>query len=426
MPVQRSPPRTPRRESASAANLEGDIEELCRTLDRSRKRHLSVGLLRGDQVQDRLLEQESSASPLLKKSKLKVPTATPGPTRRSTPDPVTQSSPEPEVSVLEPAVPELTPRDTAAEMAMTMAQFKEYMDNNTNLRLENIDRTVAGLRTDVRSNTAKIDAQETLVRQNQRNISELRSELEKVRSLPVPTVPASWPHKTTPAPASTPPDPTAADVQEYMKARRSLRLWPIPGAQQNELWSSARAFITDKLTSPDLQHDSIESVSRVQIPSGPGVQLEALVTFRDAGTRDLVIGCASKLANCMDGNGKPTAGMRIEVPQSLQQDFRVLFKYGQTLRARHGQGTRRHVKFDDVSRSLYLNVRLPGDEAWSRVSTSLALKGVRARQTMNDGELERRLDITGPLAPPQRPRAASLAELPMAVDNWNTRRPSSS
>ena len=385
-----------------------------RTLDKSRKRHLSVGLLRGDQVHDRLLVQESSASPLLKKSKLKVPPSTPAKPCASSP---------PEVTVLDSPSTVPSAPGAAAGMAMTMAQFKEYMDNNTNLRLENIDRTVAGLRTEVRSNSSKIDAQETLVRQNQLNIAELRSELEKVRSGPPEAPPPT--SGRPPLPTSRPTPDSVADEEAYSKARRSLRLWPVPGVHQPDLWAAARSFISDKLASPDLARDSIEMVARVHIPSGPGVQLEALITFREPGTRDQVIGCAAKLANCVDGNGKPTAGMRIEVPRQLQQDFRVLFKYGQTLRARHGQGTRRHVKFDDVSRSLYLNVRLPGDESWSRVSTSLALKGVRARQTLNDGELERRLDITGPLAPPQRPRAASLAEQPMAVDNWSTRRPGS-
>ena len=406
MPVQRSPPKTPGRDS--------DIEELCRTLDKSRKRHLSIGLLRGDQVQDRLRVQESSASPLLKKSKLKVPQASPPDPARRPPVPVPPAAPD---------------------MAMTMAQFKEYMEKNTNLRLESIDRTVAGLGAEVRSNTAKIEAQDTVVRENQRNIADLRSELEKVRAAPAPTGSGSEPGSIGPGwpslPLRDPPSATPASTvrslaeeEAFSCARRSLRLWPVPGALPNELWDSARTFITDKLMAR-LTQESIEAVSRVQIPSGPGVQMEALVVFRDVTTRDMVIGCAGKLSNSVDANGKPSAGMRIEVPQHLQQEFRVLFKYGQTLRARHGQGTRRHVKFDDVSRSLYLNVRLPGDESWSRVSAALALKGVRARQTMNDGELERRLDITGPLAPPQRPRATSLAEQSMTTDPWPTRRPGS-
>ena len=386
MPVQRSPPRTPPKDSG-ADNIEGDIEELCRTLDRSRKRHLSVGLLRGDQVLDRLKVQESSASPLLKKSKL----AGKGP------------SPIPEAEA-EPSGPAGSPTG-GPEMALTMADFKEYMEKNTNLRLDNIDRTVSGLGADVRSNTAKISAQETLIRQNQGNIEDLRSELQRVRTAPAPvSMPAPNPWPSFPqAEASLGPPP--ADDEAYNKARRSLRLWPVPGTTTPELWAAARSFVQEKLGASDVQGDMIQHVERMQIPSGPGITLEALVRFRDFTVRDRVIGCAAKLAGCQDSTGKSTAGMRIEVPPKLQQAFRVLFKYGQNLRARHGPGTRRHVKFDDDARSLYLNVRLPNEETWCRVSTTLALKGMRARQTLHDGELERRLDITGPLAPP-RPRSA--------------------
>lgn len=121
------------------------------------------------------------------------------------------------------------------------------------------------------------------------------------------------------------------------------------------------------------------------------------------------MGAASKLSSFIDVNGKATAGMRMEVPSRLQQSFRVLFKYGQNLRARHGQGTRRHVKFCDLERNLFLNIKLPGDEGWSKVSLEVAMRGMRARETMSNGQLERRLDITGPFTSQPRPRASSTA-----------------
>ena len=139
-----------------------------------------------------------------------------------------------------------------------------------------------------------------------------------------------------------------------------------------------------------------------------------------------IYGAATKLAPFIDDSGKPTAGMRIEVPSHLQRDFRILFKFGQTLRAKHGAGTRRHVKFDDVERTLFLNARLPGDDAWSRISVDVAKKGLRARELVSDDEVGRRFDISGPLA--QRPRAASssLRQAPTPQPSaWTTRRPDS-
>ena len=59
--------------AASSAEATEEISFLERSIERSRKRHLSEGLLRGDQALDRLRLQESSASPLLKKTRSNDP-----------------------------------------------------------------------------------------------------------------------------------------------------------------------------------------------------------------------------------------------------------------------------------------------------------------------------------------------------------------
>ena len=349
-----------------------ELEELSSSIDRSRKRHLDEGLLRGDQVLDRLKVQEASASPLLKK------------TRKS---------------------PGTTPPRTVSKMAMTMAEFKEYMDNNTNKRLGDIDGKIGGMQTAIKENTAKLDRHEA-------QISELRGEMVKLKQAPFPPLPApqGGPLDPLPLPPALVPD------SDYLVARRSLRLWPVRGTSKDDLWNSAASFMINNLGLIDkLDNDSMEEVTRVTIPSGPGVSDEALVRFRTVAARDLVLGSASKLSTFMDRDGRATAGMRIEVPPKLQQAFRVLFKYGSNLRARHGAGTRRHVKFSDVDQSLYLNVKLPGDDSWSRVSLQVALRGMRARETLNDDQLERRLDITGPLQD-ARPRAHSTAGPPRPTE----------
>lgn len=158
----------------------------------------------------------------------------------------------------------------------------------------------------------------------------------------------------------------------------------------------------------------IVDVSRPDVPSGPGTNQEALVRFKLTSDRDTVMGSSAKLAGFSDNQGKPTAGIRLKVPPRLRTAFRVLFRYGQALRRRHGQGMRRHIKFDDTERNLFLNVKLPGDEKWSRVSLEVARRGLRARDLASDGDLERRLDIGGPLADGDRPRAMSLS-----TDNGN-------
>ena len=349
------------------------LEELSYSIEKSRKRHLEEGLLRGDQARDRLLAQEASASPLLKKTR-KSPTTTP-------------------------------PKQTAA-MALTMADFKEYMENKTNKRLGEIDGKIGGMQAAIKENSEKLDRHES-------QITGLKTELEKVKQGAYPLLPTPSNHPLLPSvPIAVP-----APDEDFVKARRSLRLWPIRGRTSNELWTATGNFLVNNLgLDGKFDNTSVEQVTRVQLPSGPGVVDEVLVRFSTVALRDMVIGSASKLSTFMDRDGKATAGMRMEVPPKLQQAFRVLFKYGSNLRARHGAGTRRHVKFCDVDHTLYLNVKLPGDENWSKVSLQVALRGMKARESINDDQLERRLDITGPYQDAQRPRASSAIGPPRPTE----------
>ena len=285
-----------------------------------------------------------------------------------------------------------------------MADFRDYMEKNTNKRLGEIDGKISGMQHAIKVNSDKLD-------QHESQIARIREDVKKLKESPFPPLPGG---STGPLVAATP-TMVISDVRDdaFFLARRSLRLWPIRGKSKDDLWHSAGVFLGTTLgLEGKIDGKAIESVKRVDIPSGPGVTDEALVVFAEVVTRDQVMGSASRLAPFMDQNGRATAGMRMEIPPRLQQGFRILFRYGQRLRARHGAGTRRHVKFCDLERSLYLNVKLPGDEVWSKVSLEVAMRGIKARDALNDDQLERRLDITGPLMNAPRQRSSSLAGPP--------------
>ena len=274
------------------------------------------------------------------------------------------------------------------------------MEKNTNKRLGEIDGKISGMQQSIKENSDKLDKHES-------QIAKIREEVNKLKDDPFPPLPG----RSNLGEMSAAP-PVVERDDDFFIARRSLRLWPIRGKTEDELWHSAGVFLGTTLgLEGKIDGKAIQSVKRVAIPSGPGVTDEALVVFSETVTRDQVMGSAARLAPFMDQNGRATAGMRMEVPPRLQQGFRILFKYGQQLRARHGAGTRRHVKFCDLERSLYLNIKLPGDESWSRVSLGVAMRGIKARDNINDDQLER-LDITGPLADAPRQRSSSLAGPP--------------
>ena len=376
--------------------------EIFYSLERSRKRHLSPGLLRGELVADRLLEQEQSASPLLKKLRPHRPSATP-------------------------------PADV---MALTSAEFKAYIDSTTASVLKSQEDGFAIIKSDlfkvnsnVVKNTAKLEGHEKSIKENADAIAQIRSELGKMGSKDpgFPPLP--------PPPSASPSNWSNTETAEYDRARRSIRMWPIVASSSEQRWKEAGAFICHKLALPEITEKMIEQVKRPDVPSGPSAKDEVLVTFRQAATRDSVLGASAKLAACVDDRGRPTAGLRLEVPPKLRKTFSLLYRFGQVLRTRHGQGFRRHIKFDDTAHTLYLNVKLPGDEAWSRVSLEVAKRGLQTRQIHNDDEVERRLDVMGPAARllEGRTRAAStgrIAEVnpqagPTAASAWTGRRAAS-
>ena len=94
--------------------------------------------------------------------------------------------------------------------------------------------------------------------------------------------------------------------------------------------------------------------------------------------RDNIVSHSANLAPCVDDGGKPTAGLRLEIPRELNDTFKLLSRFGTCLRARHGVGTKNHIKFDDFTGSLYSNVKLPGDETWTRVSPATAREDLTA------------------------------------------------
>lgn len=63
--------------------------------------------------------------------------------------------------------------------------------------------------------------------------------------------------------------------------------------------------------------------------------------------------------------------------------FRLLSRFGSRLRARHGAGIKRHIKFDDFTGSLYTNVKLPGNTSWTKVSPEMARASVEEEDAKN-------------------------------------------
>ena len=189
--------------------------------------------------------------------------------------------------------------------------------------------------------------------------------------------------------------PTGGENNEdkYWRARRALRLWPVRGNNNTELWKATGEFIFQTLEVPEynLDEEAVETIRKVASQKNnrkkqQRVTDEVLVLFRDVETRDMVQSYATNLAN---HRGK--AGMRLEVPCHLTGHFKCLERYGHSVKKEHGSELKWHVNFDDVERSLRISVKLPGADKWDRIDYQAAKEALRDLDKTGIGAARERL-----------------------------------
>ena len=158
------------------------------------------------------------------------------------------------------------------------------------------------------------------------------------------------------------------DIRKYWWARRCLRISPISEAANGSLWPAVEKFVLDELLVPesDMAQDSVESVRRIRNTRRSKITDEALVVFKDIETRDNVARHATNLA-AWDGK-TPRPSLRMEIPGHLNATFKMLERHGHTLKTRHGADLKRHIRFDDDELDLVLDVKLPKEDNWTRLS----------------------------------------------------------
>ena len=165
-------------------------------------------------------------------------------------------------------------------------------------------------------------------------------------------------------------DKTSPEYQreKYEAARKMIRLWPVNGKTETELRSEALRFIRQKLRVCNISctDQQILNVRRTKQARHSNISHEVIVFFTDKYARDQVVSNAKHLAEYRLQDGRPTAGMRMNYPDHLTKDFRVLEWYGAELN-RHFPGTKRNIKFDDDSEGLRMDVRVPHMSEWHRV-----------------------------------------------------------
>ena len=106
----------------------------------------------------------------------------------------------------------------------------------------------------------------------------------------------------------------------------------------------------------DVTNEDIEHVRRMCLRRDKQNVGEVIVLFSSIEVRDRVASYARNLAEFIDGQGKPTAGIRIDVPDHLSGVHRTLLQYGHAMWSKHRRdpNLKRNLRFDDVERPFVL------------------------------------------------------------------------
>ena len=287
---------------------------------------------------------------------------------------------------------------------MSFADFKSYMDVNfagvreemkstrkeLGQKVDIINEKLAGQESDVADLQRTVMAIEDREKKRDSRLKKLEDEIigginnrvKEAVSAQIGTLPG----RTSTATATSIPDPDQSMTRaerDFYRARRSLKIWPIDGADSEVIWGNTGNFLHEVLRIPHSEMDQtqIEHISKSgpMQPEGSPVHDEVLVLFCTAAARDRVLRGSANLANRKTPEGVPTAGIRIEVPLALRGVFNILERYGHFMRRRYGKGTKTHIKFDEAEMSLYCNVRLPGETEWARIMPKFARRTLRNR-----------------------------------------------
>ena len=116
----------------------------------------------------------------------------------------------------------------------------------------------------------------------------------------------------------------------------------------------------------------IQTVERIKRSRPGGIYDEVKVTFGEAVDRDSVAYKGNMLSEFVDKDGRPTAGIRLDIPDYLAGDFKTLTDYGIRMRHLHGKTTRRYIKYDEDNYTIYLELRLPHGRSYLKITPDLA------------------------------------------------------
>ena len=157
----------------------------------------------------------------------------------------------------------------------------------------------------------------------------------------------------------------------YLLSRKSLHVWPLKSPSSDALMEYSREFLG---INDEFRTFKIVSIAACRSYPNSKIRNEYTVLFASISERDCFRALASKLRPFTNRE----AGMRLALPDHLVATFKLLEHEGFRINQRR-PGTKRSIKFDDISESLVMDIKLPG-AAWVKITPAQVTMASRGRK----------------------------------------------
>ena len=197
-------------------------------------------------------------------------------------------------------------------------EFRASINQDMDKKFDNISKRVDQNQMEIRTHKEKMD----------RELKKMREELESSKNAPPITYAVAA--KSDVVKSNRASRRSEEEANQYWRSRRSSRFFPILGDTEEELRESLGDFLDNKLCMPtnDVLPSKIEHIRRVRLRRRKQNIGEVIVLFKDIEVRDRVSSFARNLAEFADPKGKPTAGIRFDIPDHLSGVHNMVMQCG--------------------------------------------------------------------------------------------------
>ena len=261
-----------------------------------------------------------------------------------------------------------------AEMRAFLGKKIDDGQRATDISISKLSDKIKATDADLNLHKAKTETELQLIRENLGTLTGLQNTSRSMRG----STHASAASASTSASSLAISTRRSNDLRLYWFARRCARFWTIEGTTDSQRWASVQAFMFDKLRIPrgEIKESDLVDIRPTKSARGKPNRGEVIVVFVDVDTRDRVTSYARNLGYFVGADGKPTAGVRHEIPSFLGGVHRALMQYGYSMlkKYRFSKEFKRNIRFEDSEHTFVIDMKLPGSDKWVTVSYDHALE----------------------------------------------------